>query len=525
MINIIVEISKYVLLFFMMMFTWGVYRALAARDSLTRSYRLRMQLVWMILFNLVAYIVLYIQTMDIFMIFMYGGVVLYIILTQVLYNIIYKRASFVLLNVMCMLLSIGLVMQSRLGIDTAFKQLIIASIATIISLFIPVIIRKVRALQNMGLFFAIAGILLIGAVFALARVTGGGKLSISLGGITFQFSEFVKITFVFFIAGMLKEVTTFAQVIKVTILAGIHVIILVISTDLGAALIYFVAYIVMVCVATRKVGYAFLGLGGMAAASVVAYRMFSHVRVRVDVWQDPFADYQGTGYQIVQALFGVCAGGWFGTGLLNGSPDSIPVVKEDFIFAAICEEMGILFAICLILLCMGLFLVIVNISMKLTNRFYKLVAIGLGIEYAFQVFLTIGGTTKFIPMTGVTLPLISYGGSSVMCTIFMLAIIQGLYVLRKDEIDEENEIQEFEETGDRNYYPQRERINYSEADKKSYPERDTELTRGLTRKFTDTTREFTGPEQQYEEKKQGQGFDTEELERKIEKATEDSLRW
>ena len=445
MINIIVEISKYVLLFFMILFTWDVYRALSAKDRQTRTKRLRIQLVWMILFNFVAYLVMYLQTMDFMMILMYGGVVLYIILTQVLFHLLYKRASFVLLNVMCMLFSVGQIIQSRLGMETATKQLVIASAATLISLLIPVIIRKMKALQNMGLFFAIAGILLIGAVFAMARVSGGGKLSIEIYGVTFQFSEFVKITFVFFIAGMLKEVTTFRQVFIVTILAGIHVVILVASTDLGAALIYFVAYIVMVCVATRKVWYAFVGLGGMALSSVAAYKMFSHVRVRVNVWLDPFADYQGTGYQIIQALFGVCAGGWFGTGLFNGSPESIPQVKADFTYAAICEEMGILFGICLILLCMGLYLVIVNISMKLSSQFYKLVAIGLGTEYAFQVFLTIGGTTKFIPMTGITLPLISYGGSSIMCTIFMIAIVQGLYVLRKDEGVAEDEEEEFTE--------------------------------------------------------------------------------
>lgn len=498
MVNIIVEISKYLLLFIMIMFTWGVYRALSARDKETRTKRLRNQLVWMIVFNFVAYFTLYIQTMNIAMIIMYAAVVVYIILTQVFYNIFYKRASFILLNVMCMMLSIGLVIQSRLGIDTASKQLMIAAIATVVALFIPVFIRKVKALQNMGIFFAVVGILLIGAVFALAKVSGGGKLSISIAGITFQFSEFVKITFVFFIAGMLKEVTDFAQVFKVTIIAGIHVVILVISTDLGAALIYFVAYIVMVCVATGKLRYTFLGVGGMTAASFAAYKLFRHVQVRVQVWRDPFADYQGTGYQIVQALFGVCAGGWFGTGLLNGSPESIPLVKEDFTFAAICEEMGILFAICLILLCMGLYVVIVNIAMKLNNRFYKLIALGLGTEYAFQVFLTVGGTTKFIPMTGITLPLISYGGSSVMCTIFMLAIIQGLYVLRKDEgiEDEERQEAQSESTNDGLRYDGQQR-NISEQYRKT-------------------------PKQQEEAESE---FDRGDFEKKLEEATKDSLRW
>ncbi len=138
-------------------------------------------------------------------------------------------------------------------------------------------------------------------------------------------------------------------------------------------------------------------------------------------------------------------------GLCQGSPEKIPVVKNDFIFSAICEELGGIFAICLILVCTSFFLMIVTIALKIRNPFYKLIALGLGTEYAFQVFLTIGGATKFIPMTGVTLPLVSYGGSSVMCTILMLAIIQGLYILREDE-DEEIETQRketFERRGKR----------------------------------------------------------------------------
>ena len=109
-------------------------------------------------------------------------------------------------------------------------------------------------------------------------------------------------------------------------------------------------------------------------------------------------------------------------------------------FAAICEELGGLFAICMILICMSMFLLVVNISLRIKKRFYKLIALGLGTEYAFQVFLTIGGVSKFIPMTGITLPLVSYGGSSALSTIIMLAIIQGLYILREDE-DEEVERQ------------------------------------------------------------------------------------
>lgn len=436
MTDIIVQISKYLLLFIMALFTLETYMVLAKKDGYSRRRIMKRQMSLMIAFNIVSYLVMFLQTMEVKLLLMFCCVIAYLVMVQNLYRIIYKRASRVLLNTMCMMISIGMIIQSRLGIDRAFRQMLIIAVSTMLCFIVPVFIRRVRWVSKGTWIYGIVGILLLGAVFAYARVSGGAKLSLTIGGISFQFSEFVKITIVLFMAGMLQNRSDFRTVVIVAVVAAVHVGILVLSTDLGAALIYFVAFIVMVYVATRQPAYAAIGLGGMAGASLLAYRLFAHVRVRVQVWLNPFADYQNTGYQIVQALFAVCAGGWFGTGLFNGSPESIPLAYEDFTFAAICEEFGVLFAICLILLCMGMYLLIINIAMRLDKPFYKLVALGLGTEYAFQVFLTVGGTTKFIPMTGITLPLISYGGSSIMCTIIMISIIQGLYIMRKDEDDE-----------------------------------------------------------------------------------------
>ena len=434
--TIITEISKYLLLAVMLFFTIDTYMVLRRRDEVSRRRIMRSQIGLMVLFNITAFLDLFIMSGDVRMLYLLGMIVSYILIVQILYRIIYRRASLILLNTMCMIMSVGFVIQARLGMETAIKQFIIAVSSTLICFIIPVFIRRVRLMSQIGWVYGVVGIVLLAGVFLFGRVTGGANLNLTIGGISFQFSEFVKITVVLFMAGMLQDRHDFPRVVLVTIVAAIHVGILALSADLGAALIYFVAYIVMVFVATRNPGYVLLGLGGMAGASTIAYRLFAHVRTRVQVWQDPFADYEGTGYQIIQALFGVCAGGWFGTGLFNGNPEMIPLAYEDFTFAAICEELGILFAICLLLLCMGMYLLIVTISMKLENPFYRLAAIGLGTEYAFQVFLTVGGTTKFIPMTGITLPLVSYGGSSIMCTIIMISIIQGLYIMRKDESEE-----------------------------------------------------------------------------------------
>ena len=218
-----------------------------------------------------------------------------------------------------------------------------------------------------------------------------------------------------------------------TIVAAFHVLIFVISKDLGAALIIFVVYLVMLYVATKQPLYIAAGLGAGSLAAVAAYYLFNHVRVRVLVWQDPFTVYDQGGYQVAQSLFAIGTGSWFGTGLFQGKAEAIPVADEDFIFSAISEEMGLIFALCMIMICLSCYVMFLNIAMQLRNYFYKLVALGLGTCYIFQTFITIGGVTKFIPSTGVTLPLVSYGGSSVFSTLIMFAVIQGLYILREDE--------------------------------------------------------------------------------------------
>ena len=174
-------------------------------------------------------------------------------------------------------------------------------------------------------------------------------------------------------------------------------------------------------------------------AALAAYQLFDHVRRRVAAWSNPWADIENKGYQITQSLFAIGTGGWFGMGLCQGMPGKIPVVEKDFIFAAISEEMGAIFAICVLLICLGCFIQFMMIAARMQAVFYKLIAFGLGMEYIVQVFLTVGGVTKFIPSTGVTLPFVSYGGSSILCTIIMFAIIQGLYIMRQDEEGESNE--------------------------------------------------------------------------------------
>ena len=458
MINVITELSKYVILTLMIVYTFHCFYMVWRQEEEEKKELLQQQLTMIFFIDFTAFLVIYLKSMDFKVILFYIEMMIFFAAIQILYRIIYKEASLLLLNNMCMLLSVGFIMLCRLSLPSATKQLLIVAAGSAVSLVIPVMIRKMKFLKDLTWIYAGIGIVLLAAVLVLASTSYGAKLS--LMGI--QPSEVIKITFVFFMASLLCTKVDFRKVVMATIVAVIHVGILVLSRDLGSAVIFFVTYLVLIYVATRNPGYMLLGLGGGCVGAVVAYHLFGHVRQRVSAWRDPMAVYQNEGYQIVQSLFAIGTGGWFGMGLCQGSPEKIPVVKNDFIFSAICEELGGIFAICLILVCTSFFLMIVTIALKIRNPFYKLIALGLGTEYAFQVFLTIGGATKFIPMTGVTLPLVSYGGSSVMCTILMLAIIQGLYILREDE-DEEIESQRKETFERRGKRATPERTGYRQA--------------------------------------------------------------
>ena len=198
----------------------------------------------------------------------------------------------------------------------------------------------------------------------------------------------------------------------------------------------------MLFVASGSYLYLLLGLGGGAGASVLAYHMFSHVRIRILAWTNPWNYIDNQGYQITQSLFAIGSGSWFGMGLYQGTPDDIPYVEEDFIFSSICEEFGTIFGICLLLVILSCFLMMIKIALKNKNMFYRLTAFGFSIIYIFQIFLTVGGGIRFVPITGVTLPLISYGGSSMLTTMLMFFLVQGIYMVAVKEGEKRNEQKE-----------------------------------------------------------------------------------
>lgn len=431
--TILIELSKYLIIFFMLIYTFECFSVFRHANEETRKNIYLRQNIWMFLIQTLAYLVLYLVKNEPKIILFYLVQIIIIGAVIALYRVIYPLANRLILNNMCMLLAIGFIILTRLSYTKALRQFSIVAITLAIGLFVPYFFKNFKYFDRLTLAFAIVGIGALGIVLLFSKVINGSKLNISIFGLTFQPSELIKITFVFAVAGFLYKSRELKDIVISALIAGLHVIILVLSKDLGTAVLFFVVYISILFVATRKLYYYLLGLLAGGICSVIGYYLFSHVRVRVMAFLDPIASIENAGYQVSQSLFAIGTGGYFGMGIGQGAPSNIPVVEADFIFAAICEEFGVIFGICLILICVSCLVMFLNIAMRFENVYYKLLAVGFSVTYGFQVFLTIGGVTKFIPLTGVTLPLVSYGGSSVFVSIIMFSIIQGMYISVKEK--------------------------------------------------------------------------------------------
>lgn len=431
------EFSKYVITLLIALYTYESFAVFRKKQESDRNGIYTRQNILMFGLHFSCFIVICFETGDITYLFFYAFQQIVLYATVILFRMLYPKTNRLLVNNMCMLLTVGFVILTRLSLGKAIRQFIIVMISLVIALVIPFFVSRFRFLKEWKWIYAAAGIVALGIVLVLGQTTYGSKLSYTIAGLTFQPSEFVKIIFVFFVVSALYKAAGFFEVFTTAVIAAAHVIILVCSKDLGSALIFFVVYVLMVVVASRNWLYLLAGVSGGSVAAYLAYRVFPHIQVRVQAFKDPWSVIDSTGYQITQSLFAITSGGWFGLGLFKGTPESIPFVEADFIFSAITEELGILFALCVILICVSSFVMFMNISMNLKDKFYQLTAFGLGVTYIFQVFLTIGGGCKFIPLTGVTLPFISYGGSSVLTTLIMFSITEGLSMIQEEEAEEE----------------------------------------------------------------------------------------
>jgi peptidoglycan glycosyltransferase len=450
MLRAVIELSKYILAGNIFLYVLISYIILWRDDRKRKNIFFVLQYIMIFINHMTGSLVLLSTRKDFTYLFLPLFQMITVFAFLVLMRALYPKSNRLIANHIAMLLSISFVILTRLSLGRSMRQFAIVAASLIVALIIPVFMKNIKLLKSCDLIFASIGIFILGVVLISGSVTHGSKLSFSIMGISFQPSEFVKVLYVMFVAAILSKAKNFWHIALSAALAAVHVIFLAASKDLGSALIYYVAYVVLLFVATRKFRYLILGVAGGSIAAYASYFMFSHVRVRVAAWLDPWNDINDTGYQIAQSLFGIGTGGWFGMGIDSGTPSSIPYVEQDFIFSAVCEEYGLIFGICLIAVCVNLFLEIVHVAHSCYDEYVRYSIYGLGIVYIVQLFLTIGGNSKFIPLTGVTLPLISYGGSSVLASLIMFSIVQGFYI-NSDQISY-NEDEEYIDDGYDDYY-------------------------------------------------------------------------
>ena len=351
---------------------------------------------------------------------------------------------------------IGLIMLNRLPQDLAgtsgfgielgmaATQLLWFGVGMVAMLAIAVGLRDDGILRHYKYSWAAIGILLLTATFLLGYEVNGARLWIDLGPISVQPGEILKIVLVVFIAGYLAETRTLLTSARLRIgpisvpplpyflpmlaLFAVVMLIVVRLNDLGTALLFFGTFLTMLFVATGRRSYVLIGLVLFVAGFYVAYQLFGHVQLRVNVWLDPFADPLGAGFQPVRALYALGRGGIFGEGLGQGLVTlggtlTIPFVHTDFIFTAITEELGLLGAFALLGFAAVLVFRGLRIAAMARDDFSGLLAVGLTASLGLQTLIIIGGNTKLIPLTGITLPFVSYGGSSVLASFIMIGLL------------------------------------------------------------------------------------------------------
>lgn len=344
-----------------------------------------------------------------------------------------------ILPIVFVLSGIGISFVTRLAPSLAIGQVVwlFLSIAALIGTLI--LVPNLDQLAEYKYTIGIAGVVLLLIPMFFGTEISGSKLWIMIGGFSFQPGELSKILIVLFLAAYLAENRELLSVSSrrigpltlprprmlapMFIMWGMSLLVVIFERDLGSAVLFFTIFVIMLYVATGRISYVVVALAMLAVGGVFCYMCFAHVRTRFQIWIDPFADPSGSGLQIVQSLYSIADGGLVGAGIGKGLPGLIPVVESDFIFSAIAEEMGLLGGSAVLLLFMLLAVRGFTTAARAKSDMSAFSAVGLTASLSFQAFLIVGGVTRFLPLTGVTLPFMSQGGSSLLSSFIIVALL------------------------------------------------------------------------------------------------------
>lgn len=346
-----------------------------------------------------------------------------------------------LLPIAALLTVVGITAIYRLDSELVLSQWVWVMLGGACLAAVVISFKAYAQLTSYKYITALAGIalLLVPIVPVIGAEINGARLWIRFGAFSFQPSEIAKVLIVMFLAAYLAEKRELLAISTrrvagiwlpetrhfgpLALMWAISLAVLVFEKDLGSSLLFFGIFLIMLYVATERGAYVAVGMVLFLIGAYVAYRIFGHVATRIDIWLDPWADQADKGYQIVQSLFGIASGGIVGSGLGLGSPLKIPAVTTDFIFSAIAEETGLVGATALVCAYLLFTLRGLRIAVACNEEFGKLLAVGLTGVVGLQAFVIIAGATKLIPLTGITLPFVSYGGSSIISNFILLGLL------------------------------------------------------------------------------------------------------
>ncbi len=278
----------------------------------------------------------------------------------------------------------------------------------------------------------------------IGKETNGAKNWFYIGSLSVQPSEIVKLSLLVIISFYMSRHKMIPWLFFAVCCLGL----LMLQKDLGTALMYYGTTLMLFYASSGNLALTGLGLAGGGGAAVMGYKMFAHVKKRVAIWLNPWSDYENAGYQIVQGLMALASGGMLGCGLGLGTPTTIPVYHTDFIFAVICEQFGLIFGLCVLAMYVALIWRGATIAMAARRSFHGLLAMGCTMLIALQTFTIIGGVIKLIPLTGVTMPFVSYGGTSLVSSMCLIGLLQGVASLNDDDLDEDTELAMMGDTED-----------------------------------------------------------------------------
>ena len=318
----------------------------------------------------------------------------------------------------------------------AYQQALYYGVGVAAMVICIYLVRLVKSWHAFSILMTPLSLALLALPLVIGRETNGAKNWFYVGGISVQPSEIVKLSLLIIVSFYMSRHRMLPWLFFSVCCLGL----LMLQKDLGTALMYYGTTLFLYYASTGNLIVTGVGIGGGVGAAALGYKMFAHVKKRVAIWRNPWSDYERSGYQIVQSLMALASGGLIGVGLGLGSPRTIPVYHTDFIFAVICEQFGLIFGLCVLAMYVAIIWRGATTAMAARTSFHGLLAMGCTTLIALQTFTIIGGVIKLIPLTGVTMPFVSYGGTSLVSSLCVMGLLQGVESLNEDDLDEDTRL-------------------------------------------------------------------------------------